>query len=381
MTKWSSPSDSQGRRIALHAVLPDLMPLEQVPDWDQRLKRTDAFWDRQIIDRPVVSITIPRRDLVVPWPARKIHASLRERWMDAEYAAGWAYATVMNTEYLGDALPIACPNLGPEVFSSFFGAELEFSETTSWSIPNLERWADADRLKFSEESQYWKKINELTDAFLAIGRGRFYTGVTDLHPGGDAIVAFRDPMDMNIDMLESPGEIKKLLRRINETYFKVFDFYHGKLKAARQAVTNWTRIASTRKHYVPSNDFSCMISTAMFNDVFLPGIIEECRHLEVSIYHLDGPGALRHLDSLLEINELNAIQWVCGAGNGPTLKWLDLYRQIQAAGKGIQVLGLKPFELDELMRCLRPEGLWLDMEGVTSPEEAEAIIGKVSRWR
>ena len=52
-----------------------------------------------------------------------------------------------------------------------------------------------------------------------------------------------------------------------------------------------------------------MVSKETFDDLFLPGIRQECRHAEASLYHLDGPNALTHLDSLLEIPELDAIQW------------------------------------------------------------------------
>jgi hypothetical protein len=110
-------------------------------------------------------------------------------------------------------------------------------------------------------------------------------------------------------------------------------------------------------------------------------LIEECRHMEANIYHLDGPGAIRHLESLCSIRELNAIQWICGAGKGPALKWLDLYKRIQALGKGIQILELQPNELGELTANLRPEGLWLDISGITNKEEAQAVIDRVARWK
>jgi hypothetical protein len=70
--------------------------------------------------------------------------------------------------------------------------------------------------------------------------------------------------------------------------------------------------------------------------VFLPGIVRECRFYERSIYHLDGPGALRHLESILSIPELNALQWVPGAGRENFSQWVQVYRQVQAAGKGIR---------------------------------------------
>ncbi len=84
------------------------------------------------------------------------------------------------------------------------------------------------------------------------------------------------------------------------------------------------------------NDIPVIIISYKFSgDVFLPGIEAECQHLDASIYHLDGPNALQHLDSLLEVDELNAIQWVFGAVNGPASKWMDVYKKCQEAGKGI----------------------------------------------
>jgi hypothetical protein len=35
--------------------------------------------------------------------------------------------------------------------------------------------------------------------------------------------------------------------------------------------------------------------------------------MKYSLFHLDGPGALKHLDSLLELDALDGIQWVSGA--------------------------------------------------------------------
>jgi len=357
-----------------------MMPIENIPDWEMRLKRQDAFWSGAILDRPVVHITLGRNPPVREWPPAKGWKTVRERWLDTEHVAACAVSAVANTEYLGDALPAVFPNLGPEVFSAFYGCELEYSESTSWSVPNLHGWKDAGKIRFSEDNFYWKKIVELTDALLAAGKGRFYTGITDMHPGGDAIAAFRDPLNLNLDLIEAPGHVKKLLKRVNRDYFRVYDFYYRKLTAAGQAICSWPGIVSTQKWYVPSNDFSCMVSKAMFDDLFLPGLIAECRQLDASIYHLDGPQALQHLDSLLAIPELNAIQWVYGAGHGRASDWMHIYKKCQAAGKGLQ-LGLALDELDFFMENLRPEGLWLGIQGVENHEQAGAAIAKISRWK
>ena len=356
-----------------------MMPIDHIPDWEQRLTRQDAFWNGEILDRPVVIMTLPKSNPEYSWPTPKAYATLRDRWMDTEYGTERALAGVMNTEYLGDALPSAWPNLGPEVFSAFFGCEMEYGETTSWSIPNLHDWAEVDQLRFSEDNFYYEKLLEMTDTLLEVGKNTFYTGITDLHPGGDAIAAFRDPQVLNVDMIEAVEEVKALLDDVTQVYFRVYDFYYEKLKGAGQAITTWAGVVSTKKWYVPSNDFSCMISKEMFDEVFLPGIIEECRHLEASIYHLDGPDALKHLDSLLAIKELNAIQWVYGAGQGRASDWMPVYKKCQAAGKGLQIT-LEVDELDIFMEHLHPEGLWIRLSGVQDRDQAEALLRKVSKW-
>jgi len=357
-----------------------IMPLEQIPDWEMRLARVDAFWHGEILDRPVVVMHLPKPNPDYPAPPPKTYPSPRERWFDAEQIARSALHGVMNTDYLGDALPSHNPNLGPEIFSAFFGQELEFSDGTSWSVPCLHDWSEADRLEFREDNPYWRKLLEITDAALELGRNRFYVGLTDFHPGGDAVAAFRDPMQFNVDLLDHPAEVKRLLRRVTDTYFRVYDLCYERLRRANQATTCWAGIVSSRKWYVPSNDFSCMVSKAMFDEFFLPGIAEECRFTEASVYHLDGPDALRHLDSLLQIPELNAIQWVQGAGHGPASDWVHIYRKCQAAGKGLQI-GIHVNELHFIMENLRPNGVYLSVWGIQNRDEADAVLKTVARWR
>ncbi len=357
----------------------DIMPIEHIDDWDQRLARQDAFWDCTIIDRPVVIMLDHHENSDYPPPPERDYTTVREAWLDPERCAQRALHRTMNTRYYGDALPATWPNLGPEVFSAYFGTEMEYGEGTSWSIPNLKDWNEVDKLQFDKQNFYWQKTVEMTDALLEIGKGKFYTGFTDLHPGGDAIAAFRDPLHLNIDMIDHADKVKALRERIDDVFCEVFDFFGDKLEQAGQAFTTWPGIVSSRRWHVPSNDFSCMISSQMFDDIFLPGIARECRHAEASIYHLDGPGALKHLDSLLDIKELNAIQWVFGAGNGGPTDWFDVYKKCQAAGKGLQITGLSIPELDAVIEELNPEGLWLQVN-IGSAEDAELVLKKVSAW-
>ena len=222
-------------------------------------------------------------------------------------------------------------------------------------------------------------MEELTDALLEAGRDLFYMGLTDFHSGGDWAAAMRGPERLALDLVEPPHQVRRLLAVIEDAYPRIYDHFHRRPTARGQPVTSWPGIVSVRKWYVVSNDFSCMISREMFEEFFLPGIVEECRFLEASLYHLDGPGALHHLDRLLETPELDAVQWVCGAGNGRASDWLDVYRRCQAAGKALQI-HIQPDEIETIVENLRPEGVWLQITDVRNRREAQALIERVTPW-
>jgi hypothetical protein len=219
----------------------------------------------------------------------------------------------------------------------------------------------------------------MTDALLEAGKERFIVGMTDWHPGADCIAAFRDPQNLAMDLITARPQVETLLKRIETDYFAIYDMFYNKLRAAGQPITAWTPLISEGKYYIPSNDFSIMISKAMFNEIFLPGLANECRFLDRSIYHLDGPGALRHLDAILAIPELNALQWVPGAGNEDFSRWIEVYRKAQAAGKGIQVI-CSVHEIDEIIASLNPRAVFLSISGVDHIDTANNILRALERW-
>lgn len=356
------------------------MVFEFKPDYEKSKARIDAFWERELIDRPVVQFYLSKpQDKCVPVPTSS-HKTAAECWMDAEYQAELALAQLQNQEFLGDSMPVAFPNLGPEVFSAFYGCPLIFGDYgTSWSEPILLDWDRADALCFDWENPYLKKLHEMTDALLGIGQGKFVTGMPDWHPGGDAVAALRNPQSLALDMIEHVAEVKQLLGKLEADYYQLYDCFYHKLRSAGQPISTWLPLVCDEKYYVPSNDFSIMISTAMFEDVFLPGLVRDCQFLERSIYHLDGPGALRHLDTILAIPELDALQYVPGASNEGYHKWIGVYRKAQAAGKAIEVFCTFQ-ETDAVIETLDPHGVYLAVSDVPSRDAGESLLRRLERW-
>jgi len=350
------------------------------PDYAEAKARIDAFWQREIIDRPIVQFHVAKsREEQVELPVSR-HATTAERWMDAQFQAELALARLSNAEYLGETLPIAYPNLGPEIFSSFYGCPINFGDYgTSWTEPIIEDWSQAEPIALDENSPYLLKLEEMTDAYLAVAEDKFIVGMTDWHPGGDWLAGLRDPQNLAMDMIMYPEEVKAALEIAEKDYFRLYDRYYAKLREAGHPITSWLTLISDGKYYIPSNDFSAMVSPAMYDEFFLPGIRRECQFLDASIYHLDGPGALRHLDSILSIPELNAVQWVFGAGNEGYHRWVDVYHRIQSAGKGAQVICAYD-EIPQVLETLQPEGLFLSVSGVPDREAGLDLLKRLEQW-
>ena len=361
----------------------ELSMFELKPDYEKTMERYRAFWAFSVLDRPTVDIRLPKPG-AVPFP-KKHYASWRDQWLDIDYRIEKTAYEMENTLFLGDSLPLAFPNLGPEIYSAWCGCGYDFTEDSTWSQPVIHDWAqDAGKVRLDMNHPLFKTLEWFTDGLTARGKGKFLPGLTDFHPGGDHLAALRDPAELAIDLLENPDEVKAELKASTKEYFTAYNHFYEKLKTAGPAapISSWMgSLCGEGRFYIPSNDFSCMISTAMFEEFFLPGIMEECRFYDQSIYHLDGPGALRHLDTLLAIPELGAVQWVCGAGHEGFSQWSDVYRRIQKAGKG-NCLYIAMEELPIVFETLKPEGIHFGyISGIDGEETAKEVIRRIAKWK
>jgi len=118
-----------------------------------------------------------------------------------------------------------------------------------------------------------------------------------------------------------------------------------------------------------------MVSPQIARDWILPNIQTEMQPLERSLFHLDGPQALRLLDLLLDLPQLDAVQWVYGSGNGPASNWIDVYQRIQNAGKSIQLIAETAEGARTVVDQLKPQGVWISViEPFNSVESAQRFV-------
>jgi hypothetical protein len=253
---------------------------------------------------------------------------------------------------------------------------------TTWTEACIIDWdKDADKAVMNRESEYFIAIDNFIRELLKYSKDKFAIGFTDFHAGGDHVAALRDPEILCTDLYDYPEFVKKKLKDSYVEYYKLYEYFYNMTTLEGEPTTSWIPLAVDGRFNVVQNDFSCMISPKMFEEFFMEGLIEECGKLDRSIYHLDGPDAICHLDALLEIKKLNAVQWVCGAGNEGFMRWLFIFKKLQAARKGIY-LEININELDDVIANLKPDGLWFrSISGVSTKEEADKVIERIKNWK
>jgi len=355
------------------------LELETKPDFGKCIERIYAWYNQELIDRPPIRFSAHNAEYNAAtilegrnWP------TLKERWFDAEYQIELFLHELKHQKFLAETFPCYWPNLGPEVYSAFYGSELIYQEVTAYSAPLIKDWTQAEKLTFNINSEYYLKLEQLTELALAQCKGKFLVGYTDLHPGTDCAAAWRDPQEFCLDLILNPDEAKKLIDISYRDFFEIFDRFDKKLKQHGQPSITWMSIPSFGKMHIPSCDFSAMISPEQFNEFILPGHIAEVKHFDHNIYHLDGKGVAKHIDRLLEIKEINAIQWVQGMGDDtPIMQWEPLIKKIQKAGKSI-IIDLQVSELEAFISTFDKKGVYLCI--AADYDIQPDIIKRVEKW-
>jgi len=134
------------------------------------------------------------------------------------------------------------------------------------------------------------------------------------------------------------------------------------------------------------NDFSCMIGPEMFAEFVIPYYERQLEAVDRAWYHLDGEGALRHIDALMKIPKIKAIQWVAGTKNegygyhDGSSRWYPYTKKVLVAGKNL-MLGVPLSEVESVVHEFGPRGLFIGVHGVPDRETGEVLLKTALKWK
>ena len=350
--------------------------LKYKENFEETKKYFRAFWEKEVIDRPLLAVSCPKDPNHREWPAPYMAGSADGKYREAleqheKYLASMDYS-------VAEAIPVFDCSFGPDQFAAFLGAKLEIQESTSWVHPCLNTLegfhAELDR---SEKGVYRKLLDYIALA-AEYGKGKFLVNAPDLHSNMDALSAMRSPEELCVDLLLDPDNVEAALAQVRKLYPTVIDDVYRAGKFAETGMIGWAPTYCEGKFAVIQCDFSCMISPDMARKFVIPAIREEAAYLDRCVYHYDGKEALGHLDDILAIPDIDVIQWVPGAGNPRSIEWMDLLHKIQAAGKGLWIYDWSVEEIKEHFKDLKPEGLIFQVE-TADRKEAESLVSYVKK--
>lgn len=302
-------------------------------------KRAHDLWWEGKLGRPLLRLVVkdayPMRETTAPVLTQ---ANCTDFSYTPEQLIDAFDAQLSCYEFLGDAFPsVSFDCFGPGVLSAFCGAEIRNSTGGVWFFPREELPISEICVKYNPENIYVRRIKAIYRAGLERWGNSVVLSMPDLGGVLDIAATFCGTESLLVDLYDAPGEVTRLISEIEDAWYAAYADLSGAL-GPDMGHTDWSGLYSTKPSYVLQSDFSYMIGPGMFEEFVLPTLVRDCERLENTLYHLDGAGELPHLDAILSIDRLKAVQWQYGAGQKPVGEWEDVYEKIINGGKLLQII-------------------------------------------
>ncbi len=311
----------------------------------QRMTEGLANWDRwfdQSLNRPIIDLRLSHaRTPDRPEPSERSDIRFVQFAGDTpvEQIIDQMDYDIAGHKFLGDGYPRTWPNYGAGSLATYLGARCEPSVEggTVWFHPPCQQEPADLHLNLDPDEHWFKHAQAVMRAAIDRWQGQVQVSMVDLGGNLDVVSTFRPGEQLLMDLYDQPDEVERLVWEAHEAWFAAWDQFNAILQPTNPGYSAWAGLLCSRPHYMLQCDFCYMISPEMFDRFVKPELQASCRRLSHCFYHLDGPGQLNHLDSLLEIEELKGVQWVPGDGQPPQEQWPDVFRKIHDAGKLIQL--------------------------------------------
>lgn len=344
-------------------------------DWEGAQKRWSAFWDREQVDRPCISVTAPT---YCELPPASVHRTMEDLYFDPEIVTDRIYRVLNSTYYGGEAVPTT--NYLMAGYALGCGSGVEFANDTVWHPRNWDSIDDPMPWHPGPDDPWRHKLDKLLRHILDESQGKFLVGHVCQTMMNDLLPVSLGTEQFLINLIT---DTDTCIQRLHETlplWLEDMEHFRSIVDEGQPGCGHsWFHLWSEQPIGVSQSDVSCMISKDLFERFALAEVDFLGEYYDRIWYHLDGPGAVRHLPSLLSRPHVRAIQYVPGDGaplNGPY--WMDLYKQVQAAGRCLDIS--VPIEnVEFLIRNLNPEGLLISIS-VDTAGQAEELIHNAVKW-
>lgn len=343
------------------------MELQFKKDFETATEQWARFWKGENT-RPAVSAILPKSGVAAVDKPGYASGAKEDFGPIIDQLLAWAE----THEFLADAIPFYYLEFAADHFAALLGADLKFGEAEpgGWAVPFVQDLNYAE-IHFDQDGYWWKRTVEFAKALRSRCDGKLLIASNTLVANVDALAAVYGSEKLLLAMVETPDAVHSALMQIDRA--------HEEILEALAVLLDYPHFGSINRHgmyhagriNVPQCDLSCMISEQMFREFVMPYLAREMQRLDAVEYHLDGPGAIRHLDALCEIDALDLIQWVPGAGQEQK-DWSKLFDRIDALGKG-QIRGGHSNAIQNLWQKHRSRKLFFTLKAESQSEVEDCL--------
>ena len=265
----------------------------------------------------------------------------------------------------------------------FMGQDWRVSvkDGTAW-YSAIKKEPEALEFTVNPKHSMYLRTMDLLQTFQDYFHGDVVLGGANLGGVCDVYHSIRGMENALFDLSDEPEMVAGAMEQIYKEWIKTNqhilelidpDINHG--------YTHWTNILSSVPYDMIQADLAFLVSNEQYDELLHPLIVRESQAFQRSMFHMDGPGFVRHLPKLLSIPTLNGIQWIPGAGAKPVGDWPELYEQISASDKLLQVFieGAKELPMAEkIAACFSdPSRICFLMSGsITDEAKFQAFLAK-----
>lgn len=306
----------------------------------QEALENHSLWWQGKLGRPLLSTTVTDAYTSdTPKISEISQASCHDFSIPAEQIVESVATRLSRYEFVGDAFPAWNMHVfGPGVLAAMLGAKLDNSSGAVWFFPHDNTDISSLHVKYDPSNKWSMRIKELSKTAIEYFDGAAIVSFTDLGGILDVAASLLGTENLLFALIDEPQEVKRLCAEIQIAWHEAYNDFASVL-SKQGCFTDWNMLLSKTPAYVLQSDFTAMIGPDAFKEFALDSIRQDTEILDNTIYHLDGPDALRHLDDLLTLEKLNAIQWQYGAGAPTASHWIDVYQKINESQKQNMIIG------------------------------------------
>ena len=335
--------------------------LKYKENWEETRRKYADYWEQKNTGRPLMRIIArkpeiehlsdgkPHEGSVADVFCQGMHYDLPQelKWKDMEDKYRNADRVVARYRdfcekhlFLGEAYPNLDIHYGPGSAAAYLGSEIGFKEDTIWFEPCVEDWEDAPDLVYDPENKWLKDHLAFVKRCRELVGDDMIVDMPDMMENLDVLSSLRGAQDLMMDLIEDPDEISRRVKQVTQAYFEFYERFH-ELVADPEGGNSWScfQLWAPGRYAKLQCDASAMISADAFREFVLDSLKEQCEKLDYALYHLDGPGAIKHVDALMEIDGIRALQWTPGDSgpDGTCPDWDPIYDKVVAAGKSLWI--------------------------------------------